>query len=107
MDVRRIKTSKRRNDELYHYGTKGQKWGMRRYQNPDGSLTPAGRARYQKDLVKSMKTMNDGQIQEAVSSKVKASKHFKDYQKAVKLESNSEAVLDEYEYGSKKMGKSC
>ena len=29
-------------DELYHYGKKGQKWGVRRYQNPDGSLTPEG-----------------------------------------------------------------
>lgn len=31
---------------LCHYGIKGMKWGMRRYQNPDGSLTPAGKARY-------------------------------------------------------------
>ena len=31
---------------LYHYGIKGQHWGERRYQNPDGSLTPEGRARY-------------------------------------------------------------
>lgn len=36
------------NGELYHYGVKGQKWGRRRYQNPDGSLTPAGIKRYAK-----------------------------------------------------------
>lgn len=27
---------------IIHYGTKGQKWGERRWQNPDGSLTEAG-----------------------------------------------------------------
>ena len=30
--------------ELYHHGIKGQKWGVRRYQNPDGSLTAEGLA---------------------------------------------------------------
>lgn len=31
---------------LAHHGIKGQKWGVRRYQNPDGSLTPEGIERY-------------------------------------------------------------
>jgi hypothetical protein len=38
--------------ELYHYGIIGQKWGIRRYQNPDGSLTQAGRERYAKEFIK-------------------------------------------------------
>ena len=33
-------------DELRHWGIKGMKWGVRRYQNPDGSLTAAGKKRY-------------------------------------------------------------
>lgn len=37
------------NGELYHYGVKGQKWGVRRYQNEDGSLTNAGKERYYND----------------------------------------------------------
>lgn len=32
-------------DELQHHGVKGMKWGVRRYQNPDGSLTKQGKAR--------------------------------------------------------------
>ena len=34
------------NGELYHHGIKGMKWGVRRFQNNDGSLTPAGKKRY-------------------------------------------------------------
>lgn len=35
-------------DELMHFGIKGMHWGQRRFQNDDGSLTPAGEARYGK-----------------------------------------------------------
>lgn len=37
-------------NELCHYGILGQKWGMRRFQNEDGSLTPEGEIRYRKKL---------------------------------------------------------
>lgn len=36
-------------DELYHHGIKGQKWGIRRYQNEDGSYTEAGLKRRSSD----------------------------------------------------------
>lgn len=38
--------------ELYHSGIKGMKWGIRRYQNKDGSLTPAGIKRYNREVQK-------------------------------------------------------
>ena len=34
---------------LYHHGIKGQRWGVRRFQNEDGTLTPEGKKRYDND----------------------------------------------------------
>jgi len=38
--------------ELYHFGVRGQKWGIRRFQNDDGTLTSAGKDRYYKKIAK-------------------------------------------------------
>lgn len=38
------------NDELTHWGIKGMRWGVRRYQNSDGSLTDAGKKRYTSEM---------------------------------------------------------
>ena len=39
--------------ELYHAGVKGMKWGVRRFQKKDGSLTPAGKKRYSSTSLRS------------------------------------------------------
>lgn len=39
-------------NELYHHGIKGQKWGVRRFQNVDGTLTAAGKERYNSGVIR-------------------------------------------------------
>lgn len=74
--------------ELYHWGVKGMKWGVRRYQNKDGSLTSAGkkrqkepsadkkeRASRKKDL-KNRRTMSDAELKKKIE-RLKLEKEFK------------------------------
>lgn len=65
--------------ELYHYGTKGMRWGIRRYQNTDGSLTAAGRRKYAKSR-KDISKMSDEDLAKATAR----AKAEKDYKQALK-----------------------
>ena len=91
-------------DELYHHGVKGQRWGILRYQNKDGSLTPLGKSRRKSqyvnkskkpsseeraklsnskkrrelsDMVKNRKLMSDKTLKEKIE-RLKLEKQFKD-----------------------------
>ena len=67
------------NNNLQHHGIKGQKWGIRRFQNKDGSLTPAGRKRQKQDNgpihedyskshdSKSVKSMSDKELRDRIN----------------------------------------
>ena len=67
--------------ELYHYGTKGQKWGVRRYQNPDGSLTAAGKLHYAQTSARAVGYLIG----------VGSANYAKDYYKALYKKANKEA----------------
>lgn len=88
-------------DELQHHGTKGMRWGIRRFQNKDGSLTPAGkRKRLAERTDKKVKS-----IETKTSNKIKKLKETAKYQKKVeKAEAKAEAKLAKAEakYGVKK-----
>ena len=67
---------------LIHHGILGMKWGFRRYQNADGSLTPKGQARLDKKDTKWVETKGE-RIKKKVQKKV-----TKDIKKFVKKELN-------------------
>ena len=94
------------NKELTHWGIKGMKWGQRRYQNKDGSLTPAGKERYGDDDDESEKDMDDLTDSElkAKITRLELEKRYKDLTKSeqqVKRSRGKEFVVDVLEKAGK------
>lgn len=58
------------NHELAHWGIKGMKWGQRRYQNKDGTLTPAGKKRYRTEMAKLKEREKVAKNKEATKAKL-------------------------------------
>ena len=86
-------------NELYHFGIKGQKWGVRRYQNEDGSLTPAGKKHYG--------NMSDNKLQKSLYKQVKKARAnqsdwLNQWNVNNTIGKNSKAVEDRYRKDVKK-----
>lgn len=54
---------------LYHYGIKGMKWGVRRYQNKDGTYTAAGKKRREKSISprEEAKSLSDDELRKRIN----------------------------------------
>ena len=89
-----------RDNELYHYGIKGQKWGIRRYQNKDGTLTNAGKKRLAKEEARIKSEKKVLQNRKRTQNKIKK---LEDMQKEL---DDQKRELDGYSNSSKKSNSS-
>lgn len=99
---------------LVHHGIQGQRWGVRRYQNSDGSLTPAGRNRYgvlesaQKNLLDRVSTLQGKHIKNTkniLSEQSKKSKQQLKYRKYSKKVDKYSAKASRIEDKAKRLWK--
>lgn len=91
------------NNELIHYGILGMKWGVRRYQNKDGSLTTAGKKKYAKEMAKLNKEKAKLEEQKKVLSNQKKVKTAFDKLEAEKAKVAAEKkALKDLKKGKKK-----
>ena len=93
--------------EIYHHGVKGQKWGVRRYQNKDGTLTDAGKKRasnkdireYKKQVSKEIEGGHANERAAIRAEREKADQEYKEYVKKHGLleDDTTDEYWDDYE----------
>lgn len=103
MVVRRL-----RDDELYHHGVKGQRWGVRRYQNPDGTLTAQGEARLAKlrgrEIGKvqsrmALESREYAKVNQKLQNKIDKAEERGKTKKVAKLQEESKRRAEQYKNG--------
>jgi hypothetical protein len=88
------------NNELKHYGVLGMKWGVRRYQNKDGSLTPAGKKRAKERIENINQKIKKGSLHSIVGLALEDQGYKKaaqrQYQKSDFKIDNLEKLMEKY-----------
>ena len=74
------------NNELYHFGVQGQKWGLRRWQNEDGSLTPAGVQHYGRKYSRGISRIKKKEARSAELKTIGAKRQYKADKYALKAD---------------------
>lgn len=79
---------------LAHHGIKGQKWGIRRFQEEDGTLTAAGRARYDVDIEKSKKFYKEAK--EQVKQHARSNDYYLNPEKTTRIQAKKDFAKEQY-----------
>lgn len=85
------------NGELYHHGILGMHWGVRRYQNSDGSLTKAGKKRY----LKSEEALDKESHKRAKKDNLDDGDNYKIYKRSIAGDEEASKIIEQWKTANK------